>query len=393
MKNNLNILHIFASAGWGGGEKYAFELACALRDEGMSVALVSRPSEIIAGKAAAAGITHNVLPLKGIIDVVSAVRLARIMRTQNTDIIHVHNFKDAFTAVYAKYLAGIDTKIVVTRHLVRRGKNSLLYRWLYRHLDKIVFVSHLARTEFLEGVSFLPAAKTEVIYNSIDTQLVANEAENLRSHYALSDNTVLLGFTGRVVAEKGCHVVVEALAKMNATNVAAIFIGIGDSIYLQELQALAHERGVADRVFFYGYSDNIAALVSQVDIGLVPSVVKEAFCLSAVEYMFAAKPVIATDNGAQQEYIRNGENGILVPPSDVDALAAAIDRLVADPELRLAIGTHAQMSARKLFTYDRFRHRMMSLYASLWRTEPAGQSVLSTAPVGDSVQHSAESTR
>ena len=361
-----------ASAGWGGGEKYAFDLACASVEDGLSAAILSRESDIIAVRAAEAGLKHFVLPLKGVPDLVSAVRLARIVRSENTDIIHVHNFKDAFTAVYAKLLVGRDVKIVVTRHLVRRGKNSPLHRWLYNHIDKIVFVSHLARKEFLEGVPYLPASKTEVIYNSIDYTQAAGTAENLRDKYALNEKTVLLGFTGRVVPEKGCHVIVDALAQLSCRNVAAIFIGAGNENYINELRSLAHERGVADKVFFYGYSNNVPALIQQFDIGLVPSVVKEAFCLSAVEFMFAAKPVITSDNGAQQEYILNGQNGFLVTPSDPKSLAKVIDMLAADPQMRNDTGLQAAMSARKLFTYDRFRHRMFSLYASLWNTGAAG---------------------
>lgn len=366
VKDRLHILQIFASAGWGGGERYAYDLSCELVRNGHIVGIVSRRSEIISSKACESGIPHTSLPLKGLPDIVSAVRLARLIRMQQTDIVHVHNFKDAFTAVYANLLAGRRSRIVLTRHLVRKGKTSLPYCWLYKHLDRMVFVSALARDEFLSTAS-KQAAKTEVIYNSVavggQNPQCSRAPENLRERFGIEDDAFLIGFSGRIAPEKGLDTLIEAIGSIKQAKVAAVLIGGGDNDYIDSLKTLAKRQGVEGKVFFYGYADDVYGLITQVDAGTAPSIAREAFCLSAIEYMRAGKPVVTTHNGAQREYIRNAVNGLLVPPSDPAALADAIEALAKDDALRHRLSQEGKRTFEELFSYDTFYSRMVRVYS------------------------------
>lgn len=366
MEPTLNIIQIFASADWGGGEKYAYDLSRELIRHGHRVCIVSRPSSIISSKAADSGISHMPLPLKGFLDLRSALRLARILRIERADIIHVHNFKDAFTAAYASKLCGSRCRIVLTRHLVKKGKSSLPFRGLYKSLDAMVFVSELARREFLSTAPAQAASKTEVIYNSSaiagHTPHSGSEPEDLRAKFGIGNDTFLVGFTGRVAPEKGPEILIQAVGLTTEVDTAAVFIGSGDSAYVERLQKAAHECGACDRIFFYGYADNVQELIRQVDAGVAPSTAREAFCLSAIEYMREGKPVVTTDNGAQREYIVPGENGLLVPPSSPDDLAAAIRTLATDRELRERLGAEGKRTFDRSFRYDTFYRRMMQVY-------------------------------
>lgn len=354
----LSVVQIFASPGWGGGEKYAFDLSVALARDGHRVTVVSRRSDIIRDKCVGAGLPYDEMPLGGVPDLVSAWKLAHLVRSVKADIIHVHNFKDAFTAVYAAKLCG-GVKVVVTRHLVRRGKNSALYKWLYRNLDAMVFVSELARGEFLSGVHGV-ADKAVVIYNGVEAGDV-QETVDVRSRYDIDKDMFLVGFTGRVVPEKGVDTLVRAV-EMTKSNVAVLAAGGGDIEYAASLKQLACEHGVSDRVTFCGYVDDVESLVASVDAGVVPSIAREAFCFSAVEYMKAGKPVVASDNGAQAEYIRDGQNGLLVPAGDAEALAAAFDRLAGDAALCKRLGEAAKQTFLDNFVYEKFYGRMMEVY-------------------------------
>lgn len=366
MKNPLNIIQIFASAGWGGGEKYACDLSRELIRNGHKVIIVSRPSNIISAKATEYTIPHRTLPLNGILDFISAVRLARMIRQQDTDIIHVHNFKDAFTAVYANLLTGGRARVILTRHLVRKGKNSLPYRWLYKHLDRMIFVSQLARDEFLSTAS-QEEAKAEVIYNSIviPEQNAQDNLlpENLREKFGIGEDTFLIGFTGRMTPEKGTDRLIQAVGSIQWPDVAAILIGGGDDDYLNQLKNMAQKCGAGERVFFYGYADNVYGLIAQMDAGAAPSIAREAFCLSVIEYMSAGKPVITTDNGAQREYIIDGVNGLLVQPSNTAALAAAIETLAKDSTLCERIAAAGQRTFHEKFEYSLFYNRIMQVYS------------------------------
>ena len=354
----LSVMQVFASPGWGGGEKYAFDLSVALARDGHRVTVVSRRSDIIRNKCVGAGLQYEEMPLGGVPDLVSAWKLAHLVRSAKADIIHVHNFKDAFTAVYAAKLCGA-VKVVVTRHLVRRGKKTALYRWLYRNLDAIVFVSELARGEFLSGVHSLENRAT-VIYNGIKAD-GRQEAVDVRSRYDIGKDVFLVGFTGRVVPEKGVDVLVKAVGMMQS-NIAVLVAGSGDIEYVESLKQLACEHGVSDRVTFCGYVDDVESFVASVDVGVVPSIAREAFCFSAVEYIKAGKPVVASGNGAQAEYICDGQNGLLVPAGDAEALAAAFDRLAGDAALCERLGKAARQTFVDNFGYEKFYGRMMEVY-------------------------------
>lgn len=360
----MNIIQMFASPGWGGGEKYAYELSVRLLREGNNVHIVSRRSPVISRKAHEIGVEHTQLPMKGAFDVVSALRLAGIIRRTDAKILHAHNFKDAFTAVYANILTGGKCKVVLTRHLVRKGKTGVLYNWLYKQIDHIVFVSELARNEFLSTVSSVPSEKISVLYNCVNvTESVCDRGSvDLRTKYRLLPGAFIFGYTGRVVPEKGVDILIEALERMTKKDAAIVVIGTADDSYADTLRQLADRCGVADRVFLYGYAEGVFDLIAQTDAGVLPTIAKEAFGLSVIEFMYCAKPVITTDNGAQREYINDSENGLLVPPSDIEALAAAMDRVAEDAQLRRKLSENARNTFDELFSYDVFYKNMTDIY-------------------------------
>ncbi len=359
-QGSRKILQIFASAGWGGGERYVLDLATEQIARGERVTFVSRREPLIERAVRGLGDGYHVLPLKGAIDWWSAVRLAFIVRRMRPDVIHVHNFKDAFTAVRANSMAGSPAAVVLSRHQVKPGKNDGLHRRLYSRLDKMVFVSRLAQEKFLSSGVELPEGKACVVYNSIRLPERIEEGENLRARYGLAADTPLVVFTGRLVPEKGADVLIEAMAAI--PGAACVVVGSGDEEYVRGLHALAAQHGVDDRVFFHGYCSDVFPLVVQADVGVVPSRFREPFGLSVIEFMALGKPVVTTDNGGQKEYMHDGEDGLLVPPEDASALAGAVGRLLADGQLRRRIGENAARTFRETLSYDVFYRRMKDVY-------------------------------
>lgn len=293
----------------------------------------------------------------------SALRLASILKKQHPDIIHIHHFKDAFTAIYAKLLSGQkDIKIILTRHLVKKGKKNPLYNWLYRHINQFIFVSRLAKNEFLSTNPEVPEEKIAVIYNSILPLPEMVESCDLAKRYTIEKGTLLLGFTGRIHPEKGLEVLFRSLNEIAERKFRLFIIGTGDFAYIEKLQLLAEEYGIKDKVYFCGYIHPVSPIISRIDIGILPTIVPESFGLSAIEYMQAGKPVITTNNGAQTEFITNGENGLLIPPGDSEALAKALKKLVDDPALRKRLGEKAKGSVEQKFSYDTFYKQIMEIY-------------------------------
>lgn len=377
MENPGPIIQVFATPSWGGGEQFVYDLSRRLMADGRCVVLVSRPSAVIGQRVAALGAPYHTLPMKGVADMLSALMFAHLIVKYRPAAIHVHHFKDAFTAVYARLLCrafGFRPRIVLTRHLVRRGKRGGIYRWLYGHIDRIAFVSELARREFLAGKPVVDPAKLCVIPNSVPEiggKTLAGDLPDLRRQYGIASNVPLLLFCGRLVPEKGCDVLLEACARLKTLPFALVLAGTGEKNFEKRLHDMAAEQELLGKVFFAGFVRGANRLLSQADISVSPSVCSEAGSLTVLEAMQAGCAQVASDNGSQPEFIDNGTTGLLVPPADEERLAEALRRLLADDDLRRRMGRAAKECFDRHFSYERFYVRYLELYEQPFRTPSA----------------------
>lgn len=162
----------------------------------------------------------------------------------------------------------------------------------------------------------------------------------------------MLGVFGRIIPWKGQDVVMRALAQVPSG--IALFVGEEeDGGYANQLRLLAAKLGIAERVRFLGFREDVPQLMRLVDCVVHASVDPEPFGRVVVEGMLAGRPVIATRAGGVPEIIEDGVNGILVPPGNPDELAEAIVRVLSDPvgTERLAQRGHAR--ALELFNEER----------------------------------------
>ncbi len=368
MKTEKPIFQIFASATWGGGEQFIADLSRRLTADGYKVVLIARSGQVIRERTADVPVPFYRLPLKGIPDLFSAVALAWLMLRHRPATVHAVSYTHAFTALYARALVrvfGLRPRIVLTRHLVRRAKCDWLHRWLYRRLDRVAFVSERARQEFFSTGPAMDRERTTIILNSSPEGRMGGEAPDLRKTYGLAPDVPLLLFCGRLVEEKGCDVLLRACARMGGgRGFALVFAGTTDNAeYLAKLRALAAKLPPEVRVEFIGFVPNAGALLAQADISVLPSVVPEAGGgLTLIESMQAGCAVIASDNGSQPEYAVAGVTGLLVPPADEAALAAALARLLDDKALRDAMGAAGRRHFEENLAYEHFYCKYLALY-------------------------------
>lgn len=369
MKHPGPIFQIFATPTWGGGEQFVYDLSRRLLVDGREVVLISRPSEIIRQRVEGLDTPYHTLPLKGALDLLSAWRLARMILKYRPEVIHVHHFKNAFTAAYARLMCqpfGVRPRIVLTRHLVRRGKRGWLYRWLYGQIERIAFVSELARREFLAGNPGIDPARLCVIHNSVPEIGALQPAEpmpDLRRRFAISPEIPLLFYCGRLVPEKGCDILLDACAQLGKRAFALILAGTGDEEFEKQLHEMAARKELSDKVFFAGFVRTASRLLAQVDISVSPSVVSEAGSLTVLEAMQAGCAQVTSNNGSQPEFVDNGTTGFLVAPGDTEALAGAIARLLDDAGLRSRMGRAAKLAFEQRLAYEHFYKRYLTLYA------------------------------
>ena len=164
----------------------------------------------------------------------------------------------------------------------------------------MLFVSNLARSLWQGANKWMPQDKCRVVINSIPPAKTnagkpANpSAENpakeqsLREIYNISNDTPLLIFTGRVRRSKGCAVIIDALAASKDLPFHMLFIGsCKPKDYADTLKAKASAAGIENRVSFHGFANNTRELIKEGDIGVAPSIVREACPLSPMEFMQA----------------------------------------------------------------------------------------------------------
>ena len=356
-----NIIHIVSNKEWGGGEQYVLDLASRQKADGISITVVCKPVEATRRKYEEAGLRVLALPLGGALDVRSALALARELSAPTA--IHAHNFKDAFTACYARRLSGCkDVRVVMCRHLTRKGKNTLLYRWLYRQLDCLCFDSELSRSEFLSTQPTIDERKLRIVHTSVVVPEHI-EAVDVRDKYAIPANAVIAMFHGRLDPEKGLDTLLEAMSLLNSPlSFFLVLLGRGSDEYTAHLKQKASELGIADQVIFAGFQHSVLPWVAAADVGILASTVSEGCPLSPQEYMSQGHPVIVTDNGGQREYVIDGQNGLLVPPGDAQALASALSRLTTDASLRQRLGQQAREDFYDHLSYEHFYQQIKGIY-------------------------------
>lgn len=356
----MNIIHLVSNKVWGGGEQYVLDLCRRLDADGHSVAVITRGIEAVDAPFRKAGFTPGHLPLGGVFDFISSSRLSRVLDNMSEPVVvHVHNFKDARTAVRARQMMRRPgaVRVVVTRHLVKPGKTDRASASLYGAIDAIAFVSQTALDAFLSSGPRVDRAKLSVIHNAVVDcgEVVAADRQpgELRIVYA-----------GRLAAEKGIEKLLEALP-LFPQNAVLHIAGSGKANYEVALRRYASSVGVGDRIVWHGHLSNLAPLMASADIGILPSIVTEAFPLVVLEFMRHGTPVITTNRGGQTEVITDGVNGILTPPGDAGAIADAVGRLAADRVLTARMGEAARAKAEADFNYEQFYNKILRLYDCL----------------------------
>lgn len=363
----INIFHIVSNKIWSGPEQYAYDLMLKLKDDNdYYVEMVCGKSDSVLSRFRPLEIPLSILPLKGITDLDSPKRFKRLLK-RGQNIIHVHSFGDAVTAVLAKYMSdnSDNIRIVMSLHGVERPRLNMVSKKVYRELDRVVFASQKAYDSFMPRIKNFDASKAVIIRDSV---LINNDttAPSLREQLGIPADRALIMYQGRLCHEKGVDTLIKALAQLDRSTYHLVLVGEGHHKFMAQIKGFIVANQLLKNVSFMGFSPCVQALVKQCDFGVLPSIVPEALGLSNLEYMMHSKAHITTNNGAQLEYLDHGKNALLVNPENQFELADAIKSLIEDKQLREKIGTQAKKDYDEHLGYDTFFRQMTTLYKSLF---------------------------
>lgn len=365
----INVFHIVSSKTWGGAERYASDLVAHMRhDPDYYVEVVSAKNDDIIEQFQKMDIPVSILPLKGIRDIDSPVRLARMLR-KGKNIVHVHTYRDAMTAVMARIISdNPNTKVVFTPHTLKRPTFNYVSKKVYRNIDHYVFVSQFAYDHFLSHAAprIKKSLKSVIPESVLNTDTSAQApVPDLRKKFNMSPDQSLIMFHSRLNREKGVDVLLQAIKELDRDSYKLVMLGEGQPKAVQRIKSYIIENKLVHNVYLLGFQRNMHGYLWQCDFGVQPSTIQEMQGISNLEYMKQGKPIITTNNGAQLEYVRDMENGILVKPNNVEQLAQALKTLCDDRELTHRLGRQAKKDFDTHLNYENFYRKITSLYSQL----------------------------
>jgi glycogen(starch) synthase len=293
------------------------------------------------------------------------------------DLIHAHDWLVAYAGRVLKH--SYHLPLIATIHATEHGRNQGLHNDLQRYISgvewwltyeswRVIVCSHYMEQE-LQQVFQLPKDKIRIVPNGVDLErYVGKELGGFsRELYAAPDEKIVF-FVGRLVQEKGVHILLDAVPKVLRFYPKTKFIIAGKGPAEEFLKEKARQMGIYDRVYFTGYIDDCTRdnLYKEASVAVFPSLY-EPFGMVVLEAMAAGTPVVAADVGGLSEIIKHENNGLKCYPGNPDSLADNILRLLHDPVLADRLARQAYEDLQKFYTWKEIAAKTREVYREVSR--------------------------
>jgi glycosyltransferase involved in cell wall biosynthesis len=367
----------------GGGEIALFNLSTGLKRDGVEPVVVLFEMGKLWDKLIASGVEvklfevkssvkgaqkddlgiKSILRFRDILSVISSiVRLSKLIREINPQIVHCNNLKSNLIGGFAGRLAGKK----VIWHIRDRYENDYLPPAVVKLLRLLArYVPHgvVANSQSTLDTVRLPKNKAQwVIYSGIQLPI-----ERPDKTFA---NPVRIGIVGRIAPWKGQHIFLESAALVVQKYPMVQFVVIGAALfgeheYTNRVKDRSRQPDLAGKVVWEGFRDDVIDAIDTLDVVVHASVTAEPFGQVVVEGMAMKKPVIATAGGGVLEIIQDNTTGVLVPMNDSSAMADAICNVLADPLGSAEMGKKARQRVIERFTTETSVKKAIEVYKLL----------------------------
>jgi glycosyltransferase involved in cell wall biosynthesis len=294
------------------------------------------------------------------------LRLAIFLRRGRFRVLHAYDLLGNLLGVPAAWLARTPIIISSRRYLAdvewyrpwRKKVICMIYR-----LSTHVIVNSAAVRDLLVRRDRLPKEKIRILHNGVDVERFGGARRDRESLLPgiRSDSKLIAVIANMYIPGKGHACLIAAAARICREFPQTIFLLIGDGPERPKLERQATEAGLQKNFLFLGRRKDVPELLACCDLSVLPSEA-EALPNSVLEAMAAGLPVVATCVGGIPEIILNGENGLLVPTQDSEALTKAVIRILQDPDLAKKLGTAGQKRMGTQFGFDRLLWSLEQLY-------------------------------
>ncbi len=377
----ISILQFSNGAVRGGLEEHILTLLHGLDGSRFKLHYACPPD--VAGKVRAdvpPGVELIPLYLEWPTQLAAIARFIHILRSRRIDILHSHAFSASQAASPLGWLCRVPL-IVESAHgreAWRTGWKSRCYvdRLVGPFVDRYIAVSS-ANSEYLVNTKGYPARKIAVIHPGSDLARFAATHQappGLKESVGFGPDDPLLLVVGRLEAQKGHRVLLEAMPEIWRQFPSARLVCVGEGSLRGSLEAQARALSIEDAVRFVGYWPDVRDWLAVADLSVLPSF-HEGMPITPVESLAAGCPVVATEVDGTPEVVVHEKTGLTVPPGNAGAVANAVCRMLGSTELRRQLASAGRAWVLDRFSSERMVERIQNFYLEACPT-------LSRRPVG-----------
>lgn len=365
----IKICFVIDTLGIGGTEKQLIEIINNLDPAKFRTYLVClRDSEMFKNlNSNCIKLLLDVKSFKTINALKKILQFRSFLINEKIDIVQAFFIDANIIAIISARLAGVK-KIISSRRDMGYwySKNKLsLFRFINRFVDRFLVNSEAIKAN-LSKIEKISEDKIDVIYNGISLEYFNktnfSNVSKLKHDLKIPDNNIVIGCLAnlnRIVKRVDVFIKASAIVSQSVENIS--FLIIGDGCLRNELNELAKNLNVSDKIIFAGQRNDIASLLQIIDIGVLTSD-SEGFSNSIMEYMAAGIPTVATDVGGNRELIDDNTDGFLVPPDNPQFIADAILKLINDEKLRVSMGNSSKQKVLQKFSLEKMIKNLENYY-------------------------------
>jgi glycosyltransferase involved in cell wall biosynthesis len=368
----IKVLFIVPSLRRAGAETQVVDLVNSLIDPEIQCQLVSFQPDLSQRDRVSDAVSFHHVPRRSKYDLSYIRDIADIIDREEIDIVHATLEFSVLVGWLSIRRARRKPRLIGTIHttLLRGLKEQLhdrlIYQWIFRQCDSIIFVCQKQADIWRKRYSFLKD-KSTVIHNGIDLErftaaLSPQTVADYRTAQGVSDSSYVISCIAGFRPEKGHDLLIEAFRRLDDN--AHLFLA-GEGERLVSIESLVANTGLSGRVHFLGNVADVRPLLLATDITVLASTAVETFSIAMLESMAMSVPMVAPDIGGLTEAIVHGQTGWIFPVGDVDELVSLLEEGARDRQRLKLMGTRARDLVEQRFSKEVMADSMVSLLRSV----------------------------
>jgi len=355
-----NICIFNSSKFWGGGEKWHYDFATALLQNGYTVYAFVHKDSPLHSRLVELGVNIVLVDIsnQSFLNPLKYFYLYRKLKETNSAKLILSLPSDVKVCSLPAKLAGFR-KVIYRRGTALPLRNNLYNKLIYQNwiTDIVANSEHIRNILLAENKNILNPNRVHVIYNGIRTNNEINEAINYPS---LNGKLIRIGNIGRCVEQKKQEYLIQLAEKLKDRGFSFVIEIVGEGRLKPKLIRMVKEKGLEDFVVFRGFVQDVQSFLKNIDI-FVSTSMHEGTSNAVLEVMNEHIPVIAFNVSSMPEYIEDEKTGLLADYGDIDGLAEKVGLLVKNPQMRKRLGEEGASRIQTRYNFDELFQRWMGM--------------------------------